>query len=325
MATYLIGHVKGAKGDKGDTGSAAGFGTPTASVDANVGTPSVTVTATGPDTAKVFDFEFQNMKGAKGDKGDKGDTGNTGAAAGFGTPTASVDSNTGTPSVSITASGSDTSKVFDFEFHNLKGETGATGPTGPTGPADTTALNIVRSTSTDAYKTTKSYKVGDYVIYNNTLYKCTSACSAGSWATNSSHFQATTVTSAITDLNASLTNLETQVEKNTPYFTSGGYSSVTKLKVRENGISHIVGTVESMFNPSALTVGSYQTVFFIHAKSDGFIGGAAIVFYGNTVKPAILKVKNNLLDVQLFISDDIKAINGNVTLNFDITYEDSDG
>ena len=46
-------NIKGAKGDDGD---AAGFGTPTASVDANVGTPSVTVTASGPNTAKVFNF-----------------------------------------------------------------------------------------------------------------------------------------------------------------------------------------------------------------------------------------------------------------------------
>ena len=142
MSTYLIGHVKG---DKGDTGSAAGFGTPTASVDANTGTPSVTVTASGPDTAKAF----------------------------------------------------------DFQFHNLKGNTGATGP------ADTTALNIVRSTSTDEYKTTKAYSAGDYVIYNNTLYKCTSACSAGSWATNSSHFTATTVTSALGSLNQALNNIST--------------------------------------------------------------------------------------------------------------------
>lgn len=102
---------------KGDTGAAAGFGTPTASVDANVGTPSVTVTASGPDTAKVFDFIFKNLKGIQGD---------TGAAAGFGTPAASVDANVGTPSVTVTASGPDTAKVFTFAFRNLKGETGPT-------------------------------------------------------------------------------------------------------------------------------------------------------------------------------------------------------
>lgn len=81
---------QGPKGDPGETGpagadgadgTAAGFGTPTATVDANTGTPSVTVTASGPDTAKVFAFEFKNLKGPKGDtgaagaKGDKGDPG----------------------------------------------------------------------------------------------------------------------------------------------------------------------------------------------------------------------------------------------------------
>lgn len=59
-------------GSKGSTGDAAGFGTPTASIDRNTGTPSVTVTASGPDTAKVFNFDFKNIKGETGDKGDTG-------------------------------------------------------------------------------------------------------------------------------------------------------------------------------------------------------------------------------------------------------------
>ena len=52
---------------KGETGDAAGFGTPTATIDGNIGTPSVTVTATGSDTAKEFAFAFSNLKGEKGD------------------------------------------------------------------------------------------------------------------------------------------------------------------------------------------------------------------------------------------------------------------
>lgn len=70
---------QGPKGDTGATGTAAGFGTPTATVDANIGTPSVTVTASGSNTAKVFSFAFKNLKGAKGDKGDTGARGATGA------------------------------------------------------------------------------------------------------------------------------------------------------------------------------------------------------------------------------------------------------
>lgn len=85
--------------------------------------------------------------GAKGDKGEigpqgpKGATGETGAAAGFGEPTATIDNATGVPSVTVTASGEDTAKVFAFAFKNLKGEKGDQGPagakgaTGETGPA----------------------------------------------------------------------------------------------------------------------------------------------------------------------------------------------
>lgn len=77
------------RGPKGDPGSNAGFGTPTASIQNEGGEPSVIVTATGEDTAKVFDFTFHNIKGDKGDPGateatgvsyDKNDQTNVGGA-----------------------------------------------------------------------------------------------------------------------------------------------------------------------------------------------------------------------------------------------------
>ena len=65
--------------------------------------------------------------------GPQGPEGPAGPAAGFGTPTATVDNTTGTPSVQVTASGPDTAKIFAFAFSGLKGETGATGPQGEAG------------------------------------------------------------------------------------------------------------------------------------------------------------------------------------------------
>ena len=99
---------------QGSTGAAAGFGTVTATVNNAVGTPSVTVTPSGTNTAKNFSFDFKNLKGDKGD---------TGAAAGFDTPTASIGKNVGTPTVSVTASGENTKKKFSFTFDNLRGAT----------------------------------------------------------------------------------------------------------------------------------------------------------------------------------------------------------
>jgi hypothetical protein len=49
------------------------------------------------------------------------------------------------------------------------------------------------SDSGDAYDPTRPYKVGELCIYDNVLYRCITACSAGSWATNQSCFTADTL------------------------------------------------------------------------------------------------------------------------------------
>lgn len=74
------------QGPQGNSGAAAGFGTPAASASklAAGAQATVAVTASGPDTAKVFTFEFGIPQGERGERGlqglqgEKGDTGATG-------------------------------------------------------------------------------------------------------------------------------------------------------------------------------------------------------------------------------------------------------
>lgn len=51
--------------------------------------------------------------------------------------------------------------------------------------------------SSDAYSASKAYAVGDYCIYNDTLYRCVTACTAAPWAVNSGCFVADTVVNAM--------------------------------------------------------------------------------------------------------------------------------
>jgi hypothetical protein len=129
----------------------------------------------------------------------------------------------------------------------------------------TRALNIARSTSSfptgDAYSSSSAYKVGDMVIYNNTLYRCKTACSAASWSVNANNFEATSLASAITDVNNYFSNLV--IIENRSIAISNGLAS---LGIKAGYKPIYVGTQDSITTPGY----SYDTIAIGHSGGGNY-------------------------------------------------------
>lgn len=114
-----VGPVTVKNGSKGSTGTIKSV---TATVDANVGTPQVTVKAEGDPSNADIKFEFKNLKGPKGDGGTIQITNVT------------IDngsSETANPSVEINSGSTDYHNAkYSLSFHNLVGKRGPQGPRG---------------------------------------------------------------------------------------------------------------------------------------------------------------------------------------------------
>ena len=137
----------GPEGPQGPAGPAGPAGVTSASAtydgDPNPGNPAVSVNLNNTALA----FTFSNLKGEKGDTGAAGANGSPGAQgpqgpagpAGVTSAAATVDNNTGIPSVSVSL----VNGLLSFAFSNLKGADG-------TGPAVTVVNDLTTGGTTSA-------------------------------------------------------------------------------------------------------------------------------------------------------------------------------
>lgn len=134
-----------------------------------------------------------------------------------------------------------------------------------TNQVSTNTINITNasqkvSNSGDAYSSSKAYKIGDLVIHDNKLYRCTTACSAAAWSVNQSCFTVDTLTNAVTSLNTQLTTYRNE--------HINGWSGIWVDLQRDHNTCELLvyGTLGNPLDTKGLPIIGWDTLTFTNMR-----------------------------------------------------------
>ena len=246
----------GPQGEPGKDGTSATIIGATASIDETSGTPSVTVTNGGTESARSFDFAFKNIKG---DKGDTGDTGPAGPAGPQG-PRGEAGPQ-GEPGV-----------------QGEPGPKGDTGPIGPQGDAATVTIGTVTTGAPGTNAIVTNSGTPSEAVFNFTIPRGdTGAAGAGTGDMLSADYDST---STVKDKGGIPAYVSNAIETESPVKSVNGKTGDVVIESASKW-GEIGGTLSNQTDLQSALNGKQATITDLAAIRAGASAGATAVQPGD--------------------------------------------